>query len=319
VLAVVRQRRGEEDLPATAPLGEQRLRELPGALELRDLRQVLRLHRLAPLITQLVERQAELALERPLDADVRHGVHDLTDGLVTPAPSDVLPEGVAVPVREVAIGALGHLPDRRQEAVDCRVAHPRVGERVVGPEREVLGHPLGEPVRGHVLGERLQVVPRLSAREDVVLELVHHLVREEVLQVPVVALEVEDVALAERVGHALGALAEVTGDVVLPEVAPRGEDDDRLLLAELVTEDARQARVAALRHARRVDRGNPLLGVVVHEKVLGLEHLPVESIVLHLILPEIALGLEPRPHQRRTSHQCNRRRPRPHVSHLSAP
>ena len=96
--------------------------------------------------------------------------------------------------------------------------------------------------------------PRLAAREDVVLELVHHLVREHVLEAAEVAGERQDHAVAQRLGDAAGAFAEIAGDVVLAEVGARGEEDDRLLLAELVAEDPRQPGVGALGHAGGVHR-----------------------------------------------------------------
>ena len=91
--------------------------------------------------------------------------------------SDERPEGVPVAVREVSLRIVGHLVDRRQLAVERRVAHPGIRERVVRAEREILRHPFGEPKRRIDLGERLQSGTRLSMSEDVVLKGVHHLVR----------------------------------------------------------------------------------------------------------------------------------------------
>ena len=42
-------------------------------------------------------------------------------------------------------------------------------------------------------------------------------------------------------------------------------------------------------HATGVHGGGALLGVVVHEEVLRLQHAPVELVVLHLVLAEVAL------------------------------
>jgi hypothetical protein len=244
---------------------------------------------LAPLVAELLERHAQRPAERPLHAERRHEVHHVGDRLVAPAAPHVLPEREAVAVREVPVGALRHLLHARQPAVDRGVAHPRVGLRVFVAERQELGHPLHEPERRAHPRQPLEVRPGLAAREDVELELVHHLVHEHVLERAVVARERLGHALPQRVGDAAGALAEVAEHVALREVAAAGEQEERLLLAELVPEQPRQARVRPLGHARGVDRGLALGRVVVHEEVLGLEHPPVEAVVLHQVLPEIQL------------------------------
>ena len=131
--------------------------------------------------------------------------------------------------------------------------------------------------------------PARAAREDVELELVHHFVREHVLEAAEVARERHQHAMPQRLRHAAGALAQITGDVVLPEVGARCEEENRLLLAELVSENAREARVVALGHPRRLHRRNALVRIVVDEEVLGLDHLPVEVLVLDLVLTEVLL------------------------------
>ena len=289
VLAVVRQRRRQEDLAAAPAVGEQGLREFARPLELGNLGQVLDLEGFAPLVAEVLQRDAQLAPERALHADDRDGVHDLPDGFVAPALRDVGPECVAEPVREVTVGLLRHLLDGGNVPVQRRVAHPRVRERCARPERQILRHALGEPERRQVLREVLQAAARLAAGEDVVLEGVHHLVRQHVLEAAIIAGEVQQHAVAQRFSDAAGALSEIAGDVVLAEIRARREEHDRLLLAELVIEHARQTRVRPLCHARRVDRGLALLRVPVDQEVLGLGHVPVELVVLHLILAEIAL------------------------------
>jgi hypothetical protein len=250
---------------------------------------VAQLHRLAPLVGQLVEAQSRLALERPLDAERRRGVHDRADHVVAPAGGDVLPEREAVAVGEELVRALGHLPDGRQRAVERRVAQPGVRLRVPVPERQELRHPLHEPERRVHLREHLQVGAGPPAREDVELELVHHLVHQHVLERLVVAGERLRHALAQRVRHAARALAQVAEHVALREVAAAREEDDRLLLAELVLEQPREPRVAALGHARRVHRRLALGRVVVDAEVLRLDDAPVEAVVLHEVLPEVEL------------------------------
>ncbi|SRR5664279_2452310 len=100
--------------------------------------------------------------------------------------------------------------------------------------------------------------------------------------------------MAQWLRHTAGSFAEVAGDVVLSEVGARGEKENRLLLAELVTENVREASVVALGHARALHRGDALAGIVVNEEVLGLDDLPVEVLVLDLVLTEVLLPGRPR-------------------------
>jgi hypothetical protein len=112
----------------------------------------------------------------------------------------------------------------------------------------------------------------------------------------------------------------VTPPVVLAEVGARREQDERLLLAELMVQHAREPRVGPLGHPRGVLHRDLLLGVVVHEEVLGLEHPPVEPVVLHLVLTEIALCAGARG-ERRPADEAQRRRrgPSPEMPHVSYP
>ena len=116
--------------------------------------------------------------------------------------------------------------------------------------------------------------------------------RENVLEAAEVSGEREDQAVARSFSDSARAFSEIAGDVVLPELGAGGEEDDRLLLAELVVEDLRQPGVGALGHSRRVHRAGALLRVVVDEKVLRLDHPPVEVLVLHLIHAEVLLRVE---------------------------
>jgi hypothetical protein len=199
-----------------------------------------------------------------------------------------------VPVREILLRFVGERLERRDSAEQGRVAHPRGGDRGVRAEREVFRHPLGEPERGHELGERSQSVARFAAREDIVLERVHHLVREHVLEAAIVTGEVEEHPVAPGFGYAGRAFTQIARDVVLAEVGARREEHDRLLLAELMVEDTREARIRAFGHARGDDRGGSFFRIEVNEKVLRLEHLPFELVVLNLVLAEIILGVRRR-------------------------
>ena len=153
---------------------------------------------------------------------------------------------------------------------------------------EVLRHPFDEPEGRIHLRQLLHAGPGPPTGEDVVLEDVHHLVRQHVLRLAEVAGEEEHVALAERVGDAPRSLAEVAGHVVLPELGARSEDEDRLPLLELMSQQRLEARVGPLRHLSRVGRHLGQFWIVVHVEVLGLQHLPVELAELDMILAEVA-------------------------------
>src|SRR6476646_5048228 len=103
VLPVWRERRREEDLTTTPALREQRRGELARAIEVGDLRQIPLLHVLLPFVTEILEGDAELALECALDADRRRGVHDLAYCLVAPFAANESPERMAVAIREEAL------------------------------------------------------------------------------------------------------------------------------------------------------------------------------------------------------------------------
>jgi hypothetical protein len=83
-----------------------------------------------------------------------------------------------------------------------------------------------------------------------------------------------------------------SADVVLAEICAIGEEDQRLLLAELVVEHSRQSRVRALGHPGGGHRALFLFRIVVDKEVLGLEHAPLEMLVLNLVQPEILLCVE---------------------------
>src|SRR5207247_5797844 len=65
--AVRRERRGHVQRAVRAFLGQQRLRDAPGAVVLRQLRQVGRLDGVPPLVGGLVEAQAQRAVDRLRD------------------------------------------------------------------------------------------------------------------------------------------------------------------------------------------------------------------------------------------------------------
>ena len=217
-IAVVGERRRQEDLAAAPLLGEQRLREAAGPVEDCCLRQILGVDRFAPVVAKLVEREAELPLDGSGDAERRRILKDLADGRVTPPLADVLPKRLAVAIREVFVRPLRHLLDRRKIPIDRGVAQPRRRERMHRADRQVLGHSLHEPEGRIDLVERLQIRARLAAREDVELELVHHLVRENVVEAAEISGERENQAVPQSLSDSARAFAEISGNVVLPEL-----------------------------------------------------------------------------------------------------
>jgi hypothetical protein len=130
-------------------------------------------------------------------------LQDLRDRAVAPAPGDVRPHRLAVPVREVARGV--EVLDRRQLVALHRFAHPHRGVGIDGPEREVLRHAFDEPQRELVQG-RLGIAAAHAA--DVVLEGVDQLVAEHVIGLGQRAREREHHAPFQGFGDAARPLAE---------------------------------------------------------------------------------------------------------------
>ncbi|MBK8004364.1 MAG: hypothetical protein IPK12_10630 [Gemmatimonadetes bacterium] len=176
--------------------------------------------------------------------------------------------------------------------LDGRVAEPHGGVGIHAAQGQVLRHALDEPERRVHLDDGLHVGARAPPAPDVVLELVHHLVLQHVLQLQVGARERQDDPLLEEVGDAARPLARrlAAQRVGLLEVRVRGVEDDGLPLPVLVPEDLRQDRVRPLRHPPRVEGRLARLGVEVDVEVLGLEDLEVELPVLDLVLAEVLGG-----------------------------
>ena len=114
--------------------------------------------------------------------------------------------------------------------------------------------------------------------------------------------------MLEEIGAALEAFEHVS-DVRLLEIRLRGVQDDRLPALELVVQDAGQAGVPPLGHARGVQGRRPLGRIVVDLEVLGLDDLEIEGLVLDLVLSEVLRC------QRRRAEQRERRRDPDHASH----
>ena len=284
-----------------ALLGEDRVGYRGGAIRGVQLRQVLLQHRVAPLIAELLEVEADDAAEGPLQRTGARRRKDGADRLVAPPLADVGQDRLAEPVREDSRVGL-QLVNGRDLSFLRRVAKPHRRVRVHAAQRHVLRHALDEPERRIDGDDGLDTRAGASTGPDVVLELVRHLVLQHVLHVVVRTGERDDDAMLQEVREAAGAFRHlVRRGVGLLEVRKRGVEDDRLALAELMPQHGRELRVRALRHAGDVERGAVLDLVVVEIEVLGLEHLEMELGVLDLVLAEV-LRSKGRRHQCRGSH-----------------
>ena len=152
-----------------------------------ELRPVGGLHRVAPPADQLVQVDSDHALERALDPRGRRRLQDLADRFVAPLLSDVVPDRVPEVVREHLL--IAQLLECREVAFHGRVPQPHGGVVVDRPDREVFRHAFHEPERRGDIDERLDTGADATAAEHVVLELVHHLVPDHVVQLLVGARE----------------------------------------------------------------------------------------------------------------------------------
>ncbi len=286
-LAIRGERRREEDLTTASPVGQQLRGETTWPLEAGDSGQIGVLELLPPFLGEIFGAPAGLAAHRAVDADVWQRAENAADRLIAVLGADERHERVSETVRVEAVGSERHLLDRREVPVHRCVAHHRVQVRVIGADREVLRGPLHEPEWRLNLRQRLESRSRLAAGEQVVLEGVHELVHQHLLETRVVAGEGEQHAVAQRLRHTGGAFAQVPGHVVLAEITARREQDDRLLFAELVSEQPGQPAICPLGHARGITRRFLDLGIVVDHEVLGLDHVPFEAVVRDVILAEV--------------------------------
>ena len=109
---------------------------------------------------------------------------------------------------------------------------------MIRTNRQILGHSFHEPERRIYALEDLLVRSSASLLENVILELVHHFVREHLLEAAEVASERHDEAMAAGLRDSTHSFAKVAGHIVLPKVRARCEENDRLLFAELVAKDS---------------------------------------------------------------------------------
>ena len=157
-------------------------------------------------------------------------------------------------------------------------------------DREIFGQTFNKPQRRIDLLQVLQTRARATPRKNVELKHVHHLVLQDVLKAGPIASEELRHPLAQWIRHTARRLTQIAEDIALRKIAGRTEQHDGFLLAELMGHQSRESCVRSLRHARRIWRHVANFGIIMHEKVLGLDHLPAQLVELHLILTEIALS-----------------------------
>jgi hypothetical protein len=125
-------------------------------------------------------------------------------------------------------------------------------------------------------------------------------VQEDVLELRIGSGKGKYVAVPLKIGDTLGSLSRSLAPerVGLLEVRVRGVQDDRLPLPELMVQNLGQARIPTLCHAGRIHGRHPLLLVVVHVEMLGLDDLEIERAVLDLVPPEVLGGQHSRREQK---------------------
>ena len=305
---VGRERGGNVQRPLRALAREQRLRDAAGAVVVGELWQVRGLHRVAPAADQLVQRHADDALERALDARRGGRLQDLADRLVAPLFPDVGPDRVPEVIGEHLV--IAQLLQRGEVALHRRVPQPHGGVVVDRSHREILRHAFHEPQGRVDVHVGLDAGADATPAEHVVLELVHHFVADDVLQLFVRARERQHHAVLEELGEAARLLAHVPrGGVGLLEVGLRCVENDGLAALELMVQHPRQPGVPPLGDARAVQCRRPLGRIVIDFEVLGLDDVEVEGLVLHLVLPEVLR------HERRRAEQRERRHDPTDASH----
>jgi hypothetical protein len=133
-----------------------------------------------------------------------------------------------------------------------RIAHPHRGLRIIGADREVLGHALHEPQR--------HAKRAVGSSRDVELERVHDLVPEHVVGVGKAGRKRQHDAPLACIGETPGALLDQPGvDIRLLEAAVRPIEHDGLTSGEGMVEHDRQPRVPPLRHPPGNRRGRSIL------------------------------------------------------------
>ena len=200
---------------------------------------------------------------------------------LAPARLDELEGGVTEVVGEAAVG----------EGDALKVAHRR---NVVGDRRVADGHQIeGIPVAGHVVREPLvdpqgQAAAEQRAGNDVELEDVRQLVRDQAVERVGRLVDRQDHAVAVRLGEGEDAFGELARlDVLLLELALRLEQDEGNLEREVVLQVRADLLIGTLGIARDAFEMRLELRVVVDLEVVGRVDVPLEIVVADLVLAEI--------------------------------
>jgi hypothetical protein len=245
------------------------VRDGVGPVVLGDVGKVGLPHRLGPFPGQHLDREPGGGFQGVLHAsEAMHPLQNLADLLDAVRVRDELEDGLAEPV-DADIAHVGECPDRNEVSLQRRIAKPHLRVGIDAPDGEVLGHSLHEPPGGRG-GERVRQDALPVAEEDVDLERVHQLVRQDVVQLGVGSGEGQEDAPLQVLRHAPGARAEQLGDDVgLLEVAVGGVENDRRAAPDVVVQHRGQPVVGALGHQGRVVHGLAGSLVVVDVEMLG--------------------------------------------------
>ena len=180
-------------------------------------------------------------------------------------------------VRVAVAFELGHL---RHDVGDRRVAHRHEIDRI--PLRAlVVRQPFVHPQRHAAADERL--------RDDVELEDVRQLVRNEAVQLVGRLVDRQQHAVSRRLGERRDAFRRGVGarDVLLLELAVRLEQHQRHFEGEIVFEIGADLLIRALGVAGDALQVLLDLGVVINLEVIGGVDHPLELVVVDVVLAEI--------------------------------
>ncbi len=197
---------------------------------------------------------------------------------------DVVEDRVAVPVGQER--QLVQSLDRREDVVHHAVANRHLIEVVL-----VLGEIRGQSLHDPQRHPRPQRPAQVALEEQRVLEDVHQLVRDQLVELVRRRVDGQHHAVLHRLGErgdALGQLGQ--RDVGLLELAVRLVDDQRHAKAQLVVQLLADLQVGALRVGDDLFEERLQRRVVVHVEMRGLVDSPVERLVRDLVLAELAPG-----------------------------
>ncbi len=252
-------------------------------LPLRHVGIVEHLLFLLPPFGKLLDVQADGRLESLIDAAGRaDAIENLADLRLTVLRGDVVPHGLTASVREVTAEVF----DRRKVVVYRGVAQEHIGIRIPaegGVLTDALVEPEGEDER-RTAGEEGLDGP---AVEHVVDDRMDKFMVNDVAELAVAPLERNHHAVLEELGDTADALLQVLPDHVrLLEIVVGIVHDNRNPVRDLVPEEMTDGNVRAFRgfggkHGQVIP---PLR--VVDVKVIALNELPGEPLILNLVLAE---------------------------------